>query len=187
MSACCYAWAFKSVLFTNEVLYFIYETNRGPWFLRVRVVNSSACPKSLLYIPLWALTAFGKPLFLLNTLETLRMEGKKMLKSDKMVQCEDSSFLRTRSPLFSLKCDLEASWLFCSWSLRDILSTLKRKGGKAEFLRHFFVQDLWLWNKMSFSSTSPIGQLQFLRATVSLWMRNATLNYCKITTLNCSS
>lgn len=32
---------------------------------------------------------------------------------------------------------------------------------------------------MSFSSTSPIGQLQFLRATVSLWMENATLNYCK--------
>lgn len=32
---------------------------------------------------------------------------------------------------------------------------------------------------MSFSSTPPIGQLQFLRATVSLWMENATLNYCK--------
>lgn len=100
MSACCYAWAFKSELFPNEVLYFIYETNRGPWFLRVRVVNSSACPKSLLYIPLRALTAFGKPLFLLNTLETLRMEEKKKLKSDKMVLCEDSSFLRTKSPLF---------------------------------------------------------------------------------------
>lgn len=77
MSACRYARAFKSVLLTNEVLYFIYETNREPWFLRVRVVNSSACPKSLLYIPLRALTAFGKPLFSLNTLETLRMEEKK--------------------------------------------------------------------------------------------------------------
>lgn len=65
------------------------------------MVNSSACPKSPLYIPLRALTAFGKPLFLLNTLETLRMVGKKKIKSDKMVQCEDSSFLRTRSPLFS--------------------------------------------------------------------------------------
>lgn len=70
------ALAFKSGLFTNEVLYFIYETNREPWFLRVRVVNNSACPKSLLYIPLRALTAFGKPLFSLNTLETLRMEEK---------------------------------------------------------------------------------------------------------------
>lgn len=60
--------------------------------------------------------------------------GKKMLKSDKMVLCEDLSFLRTKSPLFSLKCDLEASWLFCSWSLRDILSTLKReKGAKLSF------------------------------------------------------
>lgn len=29
----------------------------------VHVVNSSACPKSLLSIPLRALTAFGKPLF----------------------------------------------------------------------------------------------------------------------------
>lgn len=68
------------------------------------MVNSSACPKSLLYIPLRALTAFGKPLFSLNTLETLRMVGKKrkMLKSDKMVLREDSSFLRTKSPLFPL-------------------------------------------------------------------------------------
>ena len=131
MSACCCALAFKSVLFTNEVLYFIYETNRGLWFLRVRVVNSSACPKSLLYIPLRALTAFGRPLFSLNTLETSRMVGKKRLKSDKMILCEDLSFLRTKSRLFSLKCDLEASWLFCSWSLRDILSTLKRKRGQS--------------------------------------------------------
>lgn len=77
------------------------------------MVNSSACPKSLLYIPLRALAAFGKSLFLLNTLETLRMvEKKEKLKSDKMVLCEDSSFLRTKSPLFPLKCDLEVSWLF---------------------------------------------------------------------------
>lgn len=62
----------------------------------------------------------------------------------------------------------------------------EEKGGKAEFLRHFFVQDLFLWNKMSFSSTPTIGQWQFLRATMSLWMENATLNYCKITMLNTS-
>lgn len=80
MSASRCAWAFKSGLFTNEVLYFIYETNREPWFLRVRVVNSSACPKSLLYIPLRALTAFGKALFSLNTLETLRMEEEEKAK-----------------------------------------------------------------------------------------------------------
>lgn len=141
VSACCCAWAFKSVLFTNEVLYFIYNTNRGPWFLRVRVVNSTACPKSLLCISLRALTAFGKPLFSLNTLEILSSK-RKCKKSDKMVACEDSSLLRTNSSLFSLKCDLEASWLFCSWSLRDILSTLKRKRGKAELLLHFFVRDL---------------------------------------------
>lgn len=84
MTASHCAVAFKSGLFTNEVLYFIYETNREPWFLRVRVVNSSACPKSLLYIPLRALTAFGKPLFSLNTLETLRMEEKEEEKKAKI-------------------------------------------------------------------------------------------------------
>lgn len=87
----------------------------------------------------WQAFVFAK-----YTGDTENVRKKKKLKSDKMVLSEDSSFLRTESPLFSLKCDLEASWLFGSWSLRDILSPLKRKGGKAEFLRHFFVRDLSL-------------------------------------------
>lgn len=41
-----------------------------------------------------------------------KKKRKEKLKSDKMVVCEDSSFLRTKSPLFPLKCDLEVSWLF---------------------------------------------------------------------------
>lgn len=34
-----------------------------------------------------------------------------------------------------------------------------------------------------FISISPIGHLQFLRASESPWMENAPLNYCKRTTL----
>lgn len=33
-SSCCSAWAFKSAPLANELLYFIYETNRGLCFLR---------------------------------------------------------------------------------------------------------------------------------------------------------
>lgn len=97
------------------------------------------------------------------------------------------SFLRTKSPLFLLKCDLEASWLFLFLVIKKYIvdgeEKKKKKEGKAEFLHRFFVQDLCLWNKTSFSSTFLIGQLQFLGATVSLWMENATLNYGEITTL----
>lgn len=170
-----------SSLMKFYTLFMRQTENPGSWGWRV--VNSSACPKSLLYIPLRALTAFGKALFSLNTLENGHKNAK--ISMIKWYCVKIHLFLELRV-LFSLKCDLAASWLFCSWSLRDILSAVKRKGSKAGFQCHFFVQHLSLWNKMSFSSTSPIGQLQFLRATVSLWMVNATLNYRNITLLNCS-
>lgn len=43
----------------------------------VRVVNSSACPKSLLSIPLRALTAFGKPLFYAKYTRDIENGGRK--------------------------------------------------------------------------------------------------------------
>lgn len=50
------------------------------------MVNSSACPKTLLHIPLRALTAFGKPLFLLNTVETWRgSEVEKQKKAENLI------------------------------------------------------------------------------------------------------
>lgn len=97
-------------------------------------------------------------------IETCR---KKMLKSDKMVLCENSSFLRTKSSPFSLKCDLEASWLFLFLVIKRYFFDTEEKGGKAEFLCSFFVHNLPLKKRNSFNSTFPIGQLRFLGATVS--------------------
>lgn len=75
------------------------------------MVNSSVRPKTLLQIPLRALTAFGIALFSLNTLETFRREKK--LKSDKLVLCDDSSLAGTKSLSFPThRRDPEASWHF---------------------------------------------------------------------------
>ena len=59
------------------------------------------------------------------------------------------------------------------------MSALQRKGAKLSFYAISLFRIYLFEIKMSFSSTSPIGQLQFLRAAVSFWIKDATLNYCK--------
>lgn len=75
------------------------------------MVNSFACPKTLLYIPLRALTAFGKTLFFSakcsgdiengkNRKRKKKQTKTKRLKIDKILLCKDLSSLRINGPLY---------------------------------------------------------------------------------------
>lgn len=66
------------------------------------MVNSSECPKSLLCISLRALTAFGKPLFLLNSLEILRIVEKECKNLIKWYYVKIHLFLELRVLFFPL-------------------------------------------------------------------------------------
>lgn len=105
---------------------------------------------------------------------------KKKLKSDKIVLCEDSSFLRTKSPLFSPYMWPRSILAFLFLVIkRYIVDAEEKKGAKLSFYAISLFRISLFEIKCLLVPLPPLVNFSSLRASVSLWMENATLNYRK--------